>query len=77
MPVHTLQVCYIEGTAYSICSLTASKQSQRGSYHDDQFTMEDIARIGLLKMDFLGLANLTILRKRRRLLHRTEALISD
>ncbi len=28
-----------------------------------QFTMEDIARIGLLKMDFLGLANLTILDK--------------
>ena len=28
-----------------------------------QFTMEDIARVGLLKMDFLGLANLTIMRK--------------
>ncbi len=28
-----------------------------------QFAMEDIARIGLLKMDFLGLANLTILAK--------------
>ena len=28
-----------------------------------QFSMDDIARIGLLKMDFLGLANLTILDK--------------
>ncbi|MFC1969301.1 DNA polymerase III subunit alpha [Chloroflexota bacterium] len=28
-----------------------------------QFTMEDIARIGLLKMDILGLANLTVLSK--------------
>ncbi len=28
-----------------------------------QFAMEDIAHIGLLKMDFLGLANLTILGK--------------
>jgi len=28
-----------------------------------QFTMEDIARIGLLKMDILGLANLTVLDK--------------
>ncbi len=28
-----------------------------------QFTMEDVARIGLLKMDFLGLANLSILSK--------------
>ncbi|MFC2068272.1 DNA polymerase III subunit alpha [Chloroflexota bacterium] len=30
-----------------------------------QFTMEDIAQIGLLKMDFLGLVNLTILGKVR------------
>ncbi|NQT31768.1 MAG: DNA polymerase III subunit alpha, partial [Deltaproteobacteria bacterium] len=33
-----------------------------------QFTMEDIARIGLLKMDFLGLANLTILGKAREII---------
>ncbi len=30
-----------------------------------QFTMENIAKIGLLKMDFLGLANLTILGRAR------------
>ena len=30
-----------------------------------QFSMNDIARIGLLKLDFLGLANLTILGKAR------------
>ena len=33
-----------------------------------QFTMEDIARIGLLKMDFLGLANLTILGKAKEII---------
>jgi DNA polymerase-3 subunit alpha len=33
-----------------------------------QFTMDDIARIGLLKMDFLGLANLTILGKAREII---------
>ena len=33
-----------------------------------QFPMDDVARIGLLKMDFLGLANLTILGKARRLI---------
>ncbi|MBI2852224.1 MAG: DNA polymerase III subunit alpha [Chloroflexi bacterium] len=33
-----------------------------------QFVMEDIAQIGLLKMDFLGLANLTILGKTRELI---------
>jgi len=31
-----------------------------------QFPMEDVARIGLLKMDFLGLANLTILGKAKK-----------
>jgi DNA polymerase-3 subunit alpha len=33
-----------------------------------QFSMDDIARIGLLKMDFLGLANLTILGKAREII---------
>ncbi len=33
-----------------------------------QFAMEDIARIGLLKMDFLGLANLTILSKAKEII---------
>lgn len=33
-----------------------------------QFAMNDIARIGLLKMDFLGLANLTILGKAREII---------
>ena len=33
-----------------------------------QFPMEDVARIGLLKMDFLGLANLTILGKAKEII---------
>jgi DNA polymerase-3 subunit alpha len=33
-----------------------------------QFSMDDIAHIGLLKMDFLGLANLTILGKAREII---------
>ena len=33
-----------------------------------QFPMEDIARLGLLKMDFLGLANLTILARTKELI---------
>jgi len=33
-----------------------------------QFSMDDIARIGLLKMDFLGLANLTILGKAKEII---------
>jgi len=34
-----------------------------------QFAMADVARIGLLKMDFLGLANLTILGRAKELIH--------
>ena len=36
-----------------------------------QLTMEDIARIGLLKMDFLGLANLTILGKAKNIIYKS------
>jgi DNA polymerase-3 subunit alpha len=42
-----------------------------------QFTMEDIARIGLLKMDFLGLANLTILRRAKEIIHQTQGIDID
>ena len=34
-----------------------------------QYAMENIAKIGLLKMDFLGLANLTILAKAKEIIH--------
>jgi len=39
-----------------------------------QFGMEDIARIGLLKMDFLGLANLTTLGKAREIISQSQGL---
>jgi DNA polymerase III subunit alpha len=42
-----------------------------------QFPMEDIARIGLLKMDFLGLANLTILGKSREIIRQNRGLDID
>jgi len=42
-----------------------------------QFTMEDIARIGLLKMDFLGLANLTILGKAREIIYQNRGIDVD
>jgi len=35
-----------------------------------QFTMEDVAKIGLLKMDFLGLANLSILGMAREIIQK-------
>jgi DNA polymerase-3 subunit alpha len=42
-----------------------------------QFGMEDIAQIGLLKMDFLGLANLTILRKAREIIREDRGIDID
>ena len=42
-----------------------------------QFSMEDIAQIGLLKMDFLGLANLTILAKAEEIIYQTRGLKID
>jgi DNA polymerase-3 subunit alpha len=42
-----------------------------------QFSMDDIAQIGLLKMDFLGLANLTILAKAKELIHQNQGIDID
>ncbi len=42
-----------------------------------QFAMEDIARIGLLKMDLLGLANLTILGKAREIISQNRGVDID
>ncbi len=42
-----------------------------------QFTMEDIAQIGLLKMDFLGLANLTILGKAKEIIYQNRGVEID
>ena len=42
-----------------------------------QFSMNDIARIGLLKMDFLGLANLTILGRAREIISRQHGIDID
>ena len=42
-----------------------------------QFTMDDIARIGLLKMDFLGLANLTILGKAKEIIYQNRGIEID
>jgi DNA polymerase-3 subunit alpha len=42
-----------------------------------QFTMEDIAQIGLLKMDILGLANLTILSKAKEIIYQNRGIDID
>ncbi len=42
-----------------------------------QFSMGDIARIGLLKMDFLGLANLTILGKAKEIIYQNHSVDVD
>jgi DNA polymerase-3 subunit alpha len=42
-----------------------------------QYPMEDIAHIGLLKMDFLGLANLTIMRRAREIIKENKGVDID
>ena len=42
-----------------------------------QFSMEDVARLGLLKMDFLGLVNLTILAKAKEVIAQNRNLTID
>ena len=42
-----------------------------------QYAMDNIAKIGLLKMDFLGLANLTILAKAREIIRSTRGVDLD
>ena len=42
-----------------------------------QFSMEDVAKVGLLKMDFLGLANLTILGQARDFIKQTHNIDLD
>ena len=42
-----------------------------------QFSMEDVAQIGLLKMDFLGLANLTVLSKAREIIYQNRDIEID
>ncbi|MFC1962083.1 DNA polymerase III subunit alpha [Chloroflexota bacterium] len=56
------------------------QRSSRGSEDEavmTQFAMGDIAKIGLLKMDFLGLANLTILGKAREIIARNHGVDID
>lgn len=54
----------------------ASKGGDQGTVMT-QFTMESVARIGLLKMDFLGLANLSILAQAREIISQTKGVDID
>jgi len=71
------------GVVISRESLTNYVPLQRGAKVDSQetvmaqFSMGDIASIGLLKMDFLGLANLTILGKARDIIHQNHGIDID
>ncbi len=71
------------GVVISKEPLTGYVPLQRASKTDGeatamtQFSMEDIAQIGLLKMDFLGLANLTILGKARDMIQQSQGIDID
>ncbi len=71
------------GVVISKQPLTSYVPLQRASKGDGettamaQFTMENIAHIGLLKMDFLGLANLTILGKAKEIIAESRGVEID
>ncbi|MBN1176730.1 MAG: DNA polymerase III subunit alpha, partial [Dehalococcoidales bacterium] len=71
------------GVVISKESLTKYVPLQRGAKVDSQeavmtqFSMGDIASIGLLKMDFLGLANLTILGRARDIIRQNHGIDID
>ena len=71
------------GVVISRETLTDYVPLQRGARVDSQeavmtqFSMGDIARIGLLKMDFLGLANLTILGRAQDIIRRNRGVDID
>jgi DNA polymerase-3 subunit alpha len=71
------------GVVISKEPLTRYVPLQRGARTESQdavmtqFSMDDIARIGLLKMDFLGLANLTILGKARDIIKQNHGIDID
>jgi len=57
--------------------LQRASRGAEGGMVTTQWPMEDIARIGLLKMDFLGLINLTILANARDLVRQTQGVELD
>ena len=63
-----------------LIDLVPLQRPSRGSDHAlymTQWAMEDVAHAGLLKMDFLGLINLTILGKARDLIQQTRGVTLD
>lgn len=71
------------GVVISLDPLTNHVPLQKAGKGDDsgalvtQFTMETLARIGLLKMDFLGLGNLTILGRAVEIISKTRGIDID
>ncbi len=53
------------------------RSTEGGSLLTTQFAMDDIARVGLLKLDLLGLANLTLIKKAKELVARTKNVDVD
>jgi len=55
----------------------AQSGGQDQGINTTQFAMDEIARIGLLKMDFLGLTNLTIIQRAQRLIAENQGIDID
>jgi DNA polymerase-3 subunit alpha len=74
---HAAGVVISKETLTNYTPLQKLGKGESGELVMTQFPMEDIAHIGLLKMDFLGLANLTILARAKEIIHSTRGLDID
>ncbi|RJO62968.1 MAG: DNA polymerase III subunit alpha [Dehalococcoidia bacterium] len=74
---HAAGVVISKETLTNYTPLQKLGRGESGELVMTQFPMEDIAHIGLLKMDFLGLANLTILARAREIIRSTRGLDID
>ena len=74
---HAAGVVISKETLTNYTPLQKLGKGETGELVMTQFPMEDIAHIGLLKMDFLGLANLTILARAKEIIRSTRGLDID
>jgi DNA polymerase III subunit alpha len=74
---HAAGVVISKETLTNYTPLQKTGKGEGGELVMTQFPMEDIAHIGLLKMDFLGLANLTILARAKEIIKANRGIDID
>jgi DNA polymerase III subunit alpha len=74
---HAAGVVIASEPLYKFLPLQRSTKDESGNMTTTQFPMENVAALGLLKMDFLGLSNLTMLAKAIDIIHKNRGILID